>query len=260
MLGSYICIMVRIFGNMNESFKPVRVNPPKFKIWFGLRRLIDLQLDTIAEHLIPSMQTLSGRVLDVGAGQSPWRPFLPARCHYYGLDLDTACDYGMEEHQPNITYYRGGRMPYADNSFNGAICIEVLEHAKSPMLLLNEIHRVLAPDGILLLSVAWSARRHHIPYDYQRFSPEKLYEMFSLAGFDAIEVIERGTDIHAIANKLTVLNIRALRSLMALPVGVLLIPITAAFICASHASNFFNFGGSEDPLGYFVTATKMKGY
>jgi len=45
------------------------------------------------------------------------------------------------------------RFPSDDNSFDVVLCLEVIEHLlKDPTHMLCEIHRVLKPDGILLLS------------------------------------------------------------------------------------------------------------
>jgi glycosyltransferase involved in cell wall biosynthesis/SAM-dependent methyltransferase len=45
------------------------------------------------------------------------------------------------------------RFPYPDNSFDTVICCEILEHlAKDPMHMMSEIHRILKPNGILVLT------------------------------------------------------------------------------------------------------------
>ena len=63
----------------NEAFKPIAIQPPsKNPLMWRVRCLVDLQLCTIEKHLRPAMQELKGRVLDIGAGQSPWKDFLPS--------------------------------------------------------------------------------------------------------------------------------------------------------------------------------------
>lgn len=148
----------------DERFKPISVKPPSSSPFlFKLRSLVDLQLGTIAGQLRPEMALLSGRVLDVGAGESPWREWLGPSCTYLGVDIDNAKEYGMSEKKPDVIYYDGGRIPYPDSHFDAVICIEVLEHAVSPDQLLSEISRVLKSGAPLLMTVPWSARRHHIP-------------------------------------------------------------------------------------------------
>jgi len=44
-------------------------------------------------------------------------------------------------------------LPFESNSFDCVVLTEVLEHVYSPYRVLEEMHRVLAPDGILILSV-----------------------------------------------------------------------------------------------------------
>jgi SAM-dependent methyltransferase len=47
----------------------------------------------------------------------------------------------------------GRPLPVPDSSFDAVICLELLEHLPSPLALLEEISRVLAPGGRAVLSV-----------------------------------------------------------------------------------------------------------
>ncbi|WP_109126278.1 class I SAM-dependent methyltransferase [Dyella sp. C11] len=246
-----------------ESFKPISVKAPSDSRWmFAIRCLVDLQMKTIAEYLRPAMATLRGRVLDVGAGESPWREWLPANATYHGIDVGNADDFGMQAQRPDITYYDGRTIPFGDGEFDGVICIEVLEHVEQPDALITEIARCMKPGATLLLTVPWSARRHHIPHDYHRFTRERLLDLFRAGGFSQVDVRERGTDILVIANKLIVLNARLmpsrnlLRSLWTLPLFIGLVPVTLSFLCVAHIADAVGAGAKEDPLGYFVRATK----
>jgi SAM-dependent methyltransferase len=247
----------------NESFKPIAVKPPAASpLLFRVRCMVDLQLSSIVTQLQPALASLSGDVLDVGAGESPWREWLPPQATYHGLDIGNASDFGMHSDRSDITYYDGGVMPFGDGSFDAAICIEVLEHARDPELCLSEMARVLKHRSPVLISVPWSARRHHIPHDYHRFTRERLQILLESAGFENVEVRERGSDVDAIASKLVVLAARliprriGLDVLWRIPLLLLLAPITLVFVLAAHMSNAFGWGAKEDPLGYFVKATR----
>lgn len=209
------------------------------------------------------MAKIRGNVLDVGAGQSPWRNWLPQGTPYLGIDIKNADEFGMTKGLQDVVYYDGGLMPFDDASFDNVICVEVLEHVPDPQFFLSEISRILRNNGNIFLTVPWSARRHHIPHDFHRFTRERLMILFSDNGFSRIEIAERGNDIGVIANKLILLNLRLLRpkasvsSISALALGLCCLPITGLFLGLAHASEYFGFGSREDPLGYFVKAVRV---
>jgi SAM-dependent methyltransferase len=243
-----------------DEFKPIPVRPPSdAPLAFALRCLVDLQLGSIVKHLRPRLAAVQGRLLDVGAGESPWRSWLPTSVAYQGLDIGNAAEFGMAPGR-DIVYYEGRVMPFADSTFDCALCIEVLEHAEDPQLLVAEMARVLRPGGELLLSVPWSARLHHLPHDFHRFSAFRLKALLESCGFASVDIAERGTDVAAIANKLIVLTIRLLSPgvglLWRLPVALATGLTAAAFTGAAHLCEAFGLGSKLDPLGYFVRAQK----
>jgi len=246
-----------------EGFKPIPVTSPANAPWaFGLRCVIDLQLATIARYLRPALKGLNGAVLDVGAGQSPWRGWLPTTTTYQGIDIGYAADFGMQPKVPDVIYYAGAEMPLSDNAYDAVLCVEVLEHAQDPRLLLLEISRVMKGGADLFLTVPWSARRHHIPHDYRRFTRDGLALLLDEAGFDAVEIFERGKVVAVIANKLTILSLRLgmpdklWHILVTWPLALFCGALAGVFIASAHACIALGWGSKEDPLGYFVRAKK----
>lgn len=92
-------------------------------------------------------------------------------------------------------------MTFHSNSFDGVICIEVLEHTVNPFQAVKEIKRVLREGGYLLLTVPFLAQYHgksgeigkrrdqsheHYP-DFWRFTHEGLALLFS--DFRKVEII-----------------------------------------------------------------------
>ena len=87
-----------------ELFKPIPVSSPNSnELLFFLRCLVDLQLKTIAAFLRPELKKVSNNVIDIGAGNSPWKCFLPEGAKYYGLDIESAADFTMRKND-EITY------------------------------------------------------------------------------------------------------------------------------------------------------------
>lgn len=246
-----------------EKFQPISVKPPSNNpLLFKIRCWVDLQLGTIVAHLRPQLAHLQGRILDVGAGESPWREWLPKACIYQGIDIENAQDYGMGGNKPDVTYFDGVKVPFSDAMFDGAICIEVLEHAADPQGLLLEIARVLKDGAPLLLTVPWSARRHHIPHDYHRFTRERLMQLLLAQGFCDIDIRERGNDVGVIANKIIVLTLRLLRparwgeAIWSIPLALPMGCMSITMLCAAHISLYLGRGSLDDPLGYFILATR----
>jgi SAM-dependent methyltransferase len=248
-----------------EAFKPVpvRCGAGTFsKVAFVARQWIDLQLLTCVRFLRPRMARLQGKVLDVGCGEMPFRPFLSHEVHYQGLDVAESVSFGMRNH-PDIVLFDGVNIPFPDNSWDGILCTEVLEHAVEPELLIAEMLRVLRPGGTLLLTVPFAARVHHAPHDYRRFTSFCLHRM--LADFESVEILHRGNDYAVIANKMIVLNARLLTGgnwmsrVFAMPIAVVaLVPLAALAVFVAHISMFLDLGSKDDPLGYGCSAKKRE--
>ena len=246
---------------MAEAFQPIAIRPPSEGRWlFAVRCMLDLQLLTVWRFLKPLLPTWRGRVLDVGAGAAPWRELL-TNSDYVGTDVATAGEFGMRR-VPGVIYYDGSVLPFADRSFDHVVCTEVIEHVPDPVAFAADLHRVLRPGGSLALTVPWSARLHHLPNDYHRFTRYRLGALLSEAGFSAIAITERGNDVAVIANKVLVLLMRLLRPrsvlalLWTLPAAVLVAPVTGAFLLAAHCAMALGLGAKEDPLGYAVVALR----
>jgi 2-polyprenyl-3-methyl-5-hydroxy-6-metoxy-1,4-benzoquinol methylase len=248
----------------NDSFQPISVKSPEQNhILFKLRCLIDLQLKTIVDFLKNDLMSLpKGKLIDIGAGESPWKYWLKKEHEYTGIDIRYSNEFGMSKRGSDILLYDGKIMPLEDNSFDSAICIEVLEHAEDPELLLMEISRILKSNSKLLLSVPWSARRHHIPHDYHRFTKERLKILFEKSNFKDIEILERGNDYCVVTNKLIVITIRNFKGVNAKNI-LIKVPLVLIFgffsillLLISHISLLFKNNSKDDPLGYYCRATK----
>ncbi|MBU1056543.1 MAG: class I SAM-dependent methyltransferase [Proteobacteria bacterium] len=52
------------------------------------------------------------------------------------------------------------------------LCIDTLEHVEYPHKALEEIHRIIVPDGVVVITSVMDFPIHDYPYDYWRFTPE----------------------------------------------------------------------------------------
>ncbi len=130
-----------------------------------MRLLGDLQTNSIRRDLAAALAGFRGHLLDVGCGNSPFRHLLdPAATQYQGVDVEAAAAFGYKN--PDTVYYDGNVLPFPDASFDVVLCTEVLEHIAEPAGTIREMHRVLKPGGLLLLTIPWSARFHYQPFDY----------------------------------------------------------------------------------------------
>jgi SAM-dependent methyltransferase len=72
-------------------------------------------------------------------------------------------------------------LPFADGVFHAVVCQAVLEHVLDPVTVVDEIHRVLAPNGLVYSEVPFMQQVHGGAYDVTRFTlvgHRRLYRFF----------------------------------------------------------------------------------
>jgi len=72
-------------------------------------------------------------------------------------------------------------LPFADGAFDAVVCQAVLEHVLDPVRVVGEIHRVLAPGGLVYSEIPFMQQVHGGAYDVTRFSligHRRLYRLF----------------------------------------------------------------------------------
>lgn len=120
---------------------------------------------------------LGARVLDVGAGDAPYRELFAAQ-EYVTLDHD------QSPHAGDIDIIASAdSIPVGDGSFDAVVCTQVLEHVRDPAVTLTEIRRVLAPVGALVATVPFAWEEHELPHDYYRYTKPGIEHLLDRAGF-----------------------------------------------------------------------------
>jgi SAM-dependent methyltransferase len=69
-------------------------------------------------------------------------------------------------------------LPFADGSFDAVVCQAVLEHVLDPPRVVSEIHRVLAPDGLVYAEIPFMQQVHEGAYDLTRYTYVGLRRLF----------------------------------------------------------------------------------
>lgn len=90
------------------------------------------------------------RVIDVGCGLGSYgRSLLADGYAWMGAEVDAADCAELTRLGLPHRHVDGRSLPFADASFDAALCLEVLEHLEDPAAVLREIHRV-APRKLLV--------------------------------------------------------------------------------------------------------------
>lgn len=133
---------------------------------------------------------LSGSTLDVGGDRASHYHVLvhenPSQIRVANLEAKESTD---------ISCNLEGGIPVEDSSFDNVLCINVLEHIFKYQFLLEEMRRVLRPDGKLVLAVPFIIAFHPSPRDHWRFSKDTLERIMADAGFKDVCVKTVGTGV-----------------------------------------------------------------
>lgn len=111
-------------------------------------------------------------ILDIGCGTKPLQSLFP-KWNYFGIDINT------ESHADFILDCNKDTFPLPDGTIDGIILSNSLEHIFNTNHLLNEIRRVLKPNGLIYFSVPMTFPVHAHPDDYHRFTPYCIKRLFS---------------------------------------------------------------------------------
>lgn len=94
--------------------------------------------------------TAGQRVLDIGCGKKPYAKFF--QCEYIGLDPSRKVNPDIVADAWNI--------PVSNNSFDGIILNQSLEHIEKTQETIQEASRVLKPGGFAIITVPQTMKNH----------------------------------------------------------------------------------------------------
>lgn len=139
-----------------------------------------IEVEHVSRYRWAAQLARDRRVLDAGCGTAYGARLLAeggAR-QVLGLDIAQSVLEAVGPSMPEAVRLQAGdlrRLELDDDAFELVVCFEVLEHLDDPSAVLDELVRVLAPDGLLLVSspnrdVYQPGNPHHV----HEFTPREL--------------------------------------------------------------------------------------
>ena len=127
------------------------------------------------------------RTLDLGGGDKPYKKYFP---NSVSVDIEETpgVDIVADAHDLHMI---------KDGEFESILCTEVLEHLHSPHKAVDEMHRVLKPGGVFILTTRFIFPLHNIPGDYFRYTRYGLEHL--MKKFSKVEIIEEADTVETIA-------------------------------------------------------------
>jgi SAM-dependent methyltransferase len=131
-------------------------------------------------RLVCEALTIPEPVVEIGARQAAGQEgFADLRSMFPGKDY-IGCDL---ERGPGVDMLVDTHdLGFTEGTVGAVIMVDTLEHVADPLQAVQEVHRVLRPEGIALATSVMSFPIHSFPADYWRFTPsafDLLFEPFA---------------------------------------------------------------------------------
>lgn len=139
-----------------------------------MREVIRQFVRICAEHLpiVDPIYEFGSLQVPGQEGFADLRVFFPNHREYVGTDIQEGpgVDLVLDLHEIDLP----------SNSVGTALMLDTLEHVEFPRRAVREVHRVLKPDGLLVMSSLMNFPIHDFPADYWRFTPEAFESLLRL--------------------------------------------------------------------------------
>lgn len=156
--------------------------------------------ESILEFVLRAAEELApgSRLLDVGAGNSPYRELL-GHVRYESADWENSPHPGARA----VDHIGPAHaLPVPDGAYDAVLCTQVLEHVPNPGAVARELHRVLRPGGRVYMTVPLAWELHELPFDFYRYTPHGLERILSDAGFAELDIRARNDAFRTLAQLL----------------------------------------------------------
>ncbi len=200
-------------------------------------------------------QFARGRLVDLGCGKAPL--YAAYRPH---VDSVTCVDWGNSVHASpylDVQTNLSERLPFDDGQFDTILLSDVLEHIADPGLLWDEMSRIVAPGGHVILNVPFMYCIHESPYDFYRYTGFALKRFAEIRGM-AVTVLEPiGGGLEVLAD--TLAKHLQFVPVLGVPLARAVQGLVAWFGRTGPGRRVSQGSGRVMPLGYFMVARKPAG-
>ncbi len=130
------------------------------------------------------LQQVEGIFLDVGCGDQKWKKYMPDNIKYVPIDYLPAVESCPWKDSYPLVNADALKLPFKNGTVDAILNVFVLEHVKSPEILIKEFSRVLKSGGVLLLAGPGDLlMTHGEPHNYfnmTKYAYQLLLEKFEM--------------------------------------------------------------------------------
>jgi SAM-dependent methyltransferase len=179
---------------------------------------------------------------------------------YTGLDFPPTVNMGYNG-KPDV-FGDAQSLPFADESFDTVLLLDVLEHLPEPERALLEARRVLKTNGNIITQVPFLYPLHDEPFDFHRWTLHALNALFLKHGIQVREITHHGNPVETATALLVIaLTKGVIDSIHQRHFGLLLVPLLILSIPIINVVGWLLgrlLPNSElMPLGYRILGTKL---
>jgi len=148
--------------------------------WFSKAGLVHR---LIWKHLSKTISYAGGKFVDLGCGDRPYESMYKPHVDKY-IGLDYLAPY-LERRRCDVI---GDVMflPYKSESVDTVLSNQVIEHVREPWTMVEEISRILKPNGTIILTAPHIWGLHDEPHDYYRYTCYGLKYLLERAGLEVL--------------------------------------------------------------------------
>lgn len=204
---------------MKDDLKELakQLGNPKGEIGIEVANMMNATNIGMTKHAIESLNLgKNDVVLELGHGNCGHLSFLMKQAEnlkYFGLEISELMQQEaiksnqnyIENNSAEFKLYNGTEIPFNDVSFDKIFTVNTLYFWQQPDLLLQEIKRVLKPNGIFALTFAdksFMEKLPFTPFGFNLYSLKDAEELLQKNEFKTIESISQNEEVFSKANQM----------------------------------------------------------